>query len=64
MTEHADSVSELEVLTALLRHFDWSPTSHVLGAYEVWTERLRDSDDEVLLPLDPSRGDFAALLTK
>ncbi|TQJ19726.1 hypothetical protein [Kribbella jejuensis] len=64
MTEHADSVSELEVLTALLRHFDWSPTSHVPGAYEVWTERLRDSDDEVLLPLDPSRGDFAALLTK
>lgn len=64
MTEYADSVSDLEVLTALLRHFDWTPTSRVPGAYEVWTERLRDSDDEVLLPLDPSRGDFGALLSK
>jgi hypothetical protein len=48
--------------TALLRHFEWSPTSKVPGKYEVWT--TRGTADEILVPLDPLRGDFDVLLDR
>lgn len=51
--------STFESLTALLRHFDWSPTSKEPGRFEVWG---RTDGDEVLLPLNPSRPDFERLL--
>lgn len=52
-----------EVLTALLRHFHWAPSARELGLYEVWT--AQDSpDSQVIVPLDPQRGDFRGLLDR
>jgi hypothetical protein len=52
-----------ETLTALLRHFHWAPTSKEPGRYEVWT--TQDSPgDEVVIPLDPEKGDFSGLLNR
>jgi hypothetical protein len=51
-----------DTATALLRHFDWAPTSKVPGKYEVWT--LDGSYDEILVPLDPAKGDFDPLLDR
>lgn len=53
---------ERAVLTALLRHFDWSPKTGVPSLYEVW--QGEDSSLEVLVPLDPERGDFSALVER
>lgn len=57
-----EAVPTQETVTALLRHFDWGPTAKLPGKYEVWT-RL-GSPDEVLVPLDPNRGDFGSLLDR
>jgi hypothetical protein len=56
------STSSANILTALLRHFDWSPTSRVPGRYEAWT--LEDSDEEIIVPLDPERLDYGLLLER
>jgi hypothetical protein len=62
MSSPAESI-DTEALTALLRHFNWAPTSKVPGRYEIWTTRDRE-DDEVIVPLDPQKGDFAGLLDR
>lgn len=48
-------------LTALLRHFDWAPASKNPGLYEIW-QPPKDEFAEVLIPLDPLRGDYGQLL--
>ena len=60
MSEFTDSV-EAETLTALLRHFHWAPTSKEPGRYEIWTTQDNPSN-EVIVPLDPTKGDFAGLV--
>ncbi len=50
----------VSTLTALLRHFDWKPVSLNPGAYEVWEQ----NEGEIIVPLAPDRGDFAALMRK
>jgi hypothetical protein len=62
MSGSTDSI-DTETLTALLRHFHWAPTSKEPGRYEVWT--AQDSPNrEVIVPLDPEKGDFAGLLDR
>lgn len=56
------AIERAGITTALLRHFDWAPTSKVPGKYEVWT--TTGSEMEVLVPLDPQRGDFNLLLDR
>lgn len=51
-----------DTATALLRNFDWAPTSKVPGKYEVWTHS--GSYDEILVPLDPDKRDFNPLLDR
>lgn len=51
-------------MTALLRHFNWAPKSKVPGRYEVWAATREREDDEVIVPLDPEKGDFATLLDR
>ena len=63
MTELEAITAETGTLTALLRHFDWSPTSKIPGLYEVWASE-ESRDDEILVPLDPSRGDYQALIER
>jgi hypothetical protein len=53
----------VEVLTALLNHFGWAQRSFNPGLYAIWSQAL-DSDDEILVPLDPLKGDFEALVTR
>ncbi|GAA2528190.1 hypothetical protein [Winogradskya humida] len=55
-----------ERITALLRHFDWTPVSREPGLYEVWRpdEDEDEGDAELLIPLDPSRNDYLSLVTK
>ncbi|NKS31218.1 hypothetical protein GS534_13270 [Rhodococcus hoagii] len=54
-------LASVETLTAVLRHFQWAPTGKMPGRYEVWqADEL--SDDEVIVPVDPSRGDYSTLL--
>jgi hypothetical protein len=55
---------EAEDVVALLRHFNWSQASLVNGLYEVWTDNTRGSDEEILVPLDPQRGDFEKLVDR
>lgn len=59
----ADAPIEADALTALLRHFDWSPVSKIPGRYEVWTTDSNE-DNEVLVPLDPYKGDYGGLLDR
>jgi hypothetical protein len=47
--------SELEMLTALLRHFEWAPRSRTSNLYEVWGPE-DDEEEEVLVPLTHSEG--------
>jgi hypothetical protein len=57
----SNSATYIETLTALLRHFEWSPTSKLPGRYEIWSPEEQPGEEEILVPLDPSRGDYAAL---
>lgn len=52
-------------LNALLRHFEWLRVSSRAGIYEVWRPE-EDADDEleVIVPLDPDRGDFTGLVQR
>jgi hypothetical protein len=50
----------VDAFTALLRHFDWKLRARTADVYEVWGPD--DDSDEVLVPLDSTRGDFEALL--
>jgi len=59
----AEPTTDTELVTAMLRHFDWSPTSKATGRYEIWTLPDKDSG-EVLVPLDPAKGDFAELVQR
>jgi len=59
MTDHP--IESPEVLTGLLLHFGWCRTAGSDGLYEVWSPDSA-SDDEVLVPLDTSRGDYYFLL--
>ena len=49
-------------VTTLLRRFEWTPTAKVPGRYEVWT--LSDETGEMIVPLDPSFGDYEVLLER
>lgn len=62
MSEPEELAERAQLLTALLRHFDWSPAAKVPGQYEVWQSR-EDSDD-VLVPVDPTKGDYDVLLDR
>ena len=53
-----------ERVTALLRHFDWVPVSRISGLYEVWRPDEEEDDEELLIPLDPSRNDYRNLVDK
>lgn len=57
---------DTQMITAVLRHFDWSPVSKAPGLYEVWAQDEDDADEEeqVLVPLDPDRGDYRYLLER
>jgi len=57
---------DTQMITAVLRHFDWSPVSKAPGLYEIWTPDTEDASEEeqVLLPLDPDRGDYTDLLER
>ena len=62
-----DASIEADALTALLRHFDWSPRSKVPGRFEIWVTHSsgdEGEDNEILVPLDPTRGDFPGLLDR
>lgn len=59
----AESLATTELVTAMLRHFDWSPASKALGRYEVWTLAENDAA-EVVIPLDPQKGDFNDLVER
>lgn len=61
MTDAFDPVGLSRDITTLLRHFDWLPI-YSDDRYQIW--RLENSEQEVLIPVDPSRGDFAALLRR
>jgi hypothetical protein len=58
-----DQIVPVETLTALLRHFEWSPSSKLPGRYEIWTPE-EGADEEILVPLDPDRGDYNALVER
>jgi hypothetical protein len=47
-----------------LRHFEWSPTSRNPGRYEVWTPDEEPESEEILVPLDPQRGDYNVLMER
>jgi hypothetical protein len=62
-------IDNLETLTVLMRHFDWAPSAGVAGRYEVWSPEGTDADDaddvdEVVVPLDPQRGDYGRLIQR
>lgn len=50
-------------LTAALRHFGWERSGGVQGRFELWRDRA-PSGTETLVPVDPSKGDFRALLRR
>lgn len=52
-----------EVLAAALRKFGWEPRPAVPGRYDVWRSG-DESDGEMVVPVDPARGDFNALLER
>jgi len=52
-----------EVLTALFRRFNWQRVSGTPGLYEGWSPG-EDSPVELLVPLDPSKGDYHLLLER
>ena len=54
--------SKIETLTTLLRYFHWAPVSGEPGRYEVWT--TSGSGGEIIVPLDPDRGDYYALVER
>lgn len=52
-------------VTALLRHFAWARVASRDGLYEIWQPEDDATDElEIVVPLDPNRGDFAALLRR
>ncbi len=66
MTTPEAAELDTRMITAVLRHFDWSPVSKAPGLYEIWAPDADDAPEEeqVLLPLDPHRGDYAYLLER
>ena len=66
MTVPEATGQDTRIITAVLRHFDWSPVSKAPGLYEIWTPDTDDASEEeqVLLPLDPDRSDYVDLLER
>lgn len=66
MTTPQTTGLDTQIITAVLRHFDWSPISKAPGLYEVWTPDTEDEleEEQVLLPLDPQRGDYEYLIER
>jgi hypothetical protein len=62
MTSPETTDVDAQMITAVLRHFDWSPASKAPGLYEVWKPDEDLDDEQVLLPLDPNRGDYEYLM--
>lgn len=60
--EAPDLRARAETTVALLMHFSWSIESEVPGRYVVWGRR--GDDEQILVPTDPSRGDYAVLLQR
>lgn len=54
---------DADIVTALLRHFQWAPSQKVPGRYEAWS-REGDDDHEVIVPLNPERDDYQKLLDR
>jgi len=54
------ATSKTELITALLNYFGWEQRSINGTLYEVWSPS-EGSPDEVIVPLDPMRGDFESL---
>ncbi|MGB8652277.1 MAG: hypothetical protein WCD35_16650 [Mycobacteriales bacterium] len=50
----------VNTMTALLKHFGWTPVGLRDHAYEVWVF----DDEEIVLPLATERGDFAGLMRR
>lgn len=55
---------DTEGVTALLRHFEWTPVSRVPGLYEVWRPEEEEDNEELIIPLDPDRNDYQGLVAK
>lgn len=54
-----------ETLRVLLRHLAWTPRDASGAPYELWHPVGRDGDeDQLLVPTDPERGDFDALVRR
>ncbi len=52
-----------EIITALLRKFNWAPAETVPNLYQIWRNELL-YNDEILLPTNPSKGDYEHLLAR
>jgi len=63
VTDETPPFADVESLTAVLRHFDWTPTAGAQGVYQVWTKDDQ-ADAELILPLDPQRGDYEPMLQR
>lgn len=60
--ELPDLRARAETTVALLMHFSWSIEAEVPGRYVVWGQR--GDDEQILVPTDPTRGDYAVLLQR
>lgn len=60
--ELPDLRERAETTVALLRHFSWTVEAEVPGLYAVWGRH--GDEEQILVPADPSRGDYAALLQR
>lgn len=51
-------------VTAALRKFGWEPSGGVAGLFETWRNGEGSRDAELLLPVDPTKGDYSDLLAR
>jgi hypothetical protein len=56
--------SDALMLESLLIRFGWERVIGQPGSYDVWTPQAGREDDDLIVPRDPSRGDFPALVTQ
>ena len=60
--------ADANLVTAILRHFQWAPTQKVPGRYEAWSPDGSANEVtvplEVIVPLDPERADYSKMLER
>ena len=61
MTE--DAGLDPDIVISLLRKFEWTITSELPDRYQVWRNKLMPTQ-EILLPIDPEKGDYKQLLRR